>query len=298
MKLKMLALVAALASGSVLAQPIYFNVGADFGGNFANKVAGPNTTGWIDSLQYTYNSTSTFTDINNNATFDIGDTVLTKGGVLTDGFTFGGAMGKNTISSLLPKQISGESHNGFENPWSMTFGFNNLQGALAYDPVNGTGIKYTSGTISFYMYSVAAPVTGLASLTRVFDMVVTGSEYSSSGGFINGYLSNFGNVNWNGVAVGNIFNTRFQNGLKSFEQITQTLDADGNPRKIEFALDFNGNQLRPNVSFNQAGGTASASANHDGSVAFNVQVSEPASLAMLGLGLLGLGLSRSRKARK
>lgn len=294
MKVKVLAVAFALMSGAAMAQPVYINVGSDFGSNGFNKVAGPNSTGWVEDLQYNYTSSSSFTDANNNGVFDAGDTVLSSGGTKLPSFDPAVDFGDNSITSLLPKQIGGQSHNGYFNDWFMTFGFDNLTGFMDYNPIDGFGLRYTGGTISFYAALMNVPAAQ-TQLVRIFDLIVTGSEYSASGLFLDGYVGNYGATAFNGVATTDMFNTSFNGANKTFGDITSTLGADGNPIKMKFRVDLNSNSVRPNIVYQNAGDTVVQGATHDGSISFNAQVSEPASVAMLGLGLLGLGFMRKRK---
>lgn len=296
MKVKALALVASLLAAPVFAQPIYIDIGANYGGN-ANKAAGVTTTGWLEELQFNYNSWSTVFDSNNNGTVDAGDVITSTGGLKGSGFNnFAGLFGNNSISSFLPQQFGafGPSNNGHKNTWELSFGFDNLVGTI--DAFGG--VNWTSGTISFYAstdVSSCAIANNTACFTRLFDMNVTTGGNIPSATILAGYLSNFNTTDSiNGVVAGDVFNTKSNGVDKSFRDIHDELALDGLQQKFNFLVDQNVAALPAVTNYDAATKTFTlARAVHDGSISFSVP--EPTSVAVLGLGLLGLGFSRRNK---
>lgn len=297
MKFKALALVGALLATPVVAQPIYIDIGADYGGN-ANTAAGTTTTGWLDELQFNYNSWSQVFDSNNNFTIDAGDVITSSGGLLGSGFNnFIAQYGNNSISSFLPQEFGafGPSNNGYKSGWELSFGFNNLTGVID----GFGGVNWVSGTISFYATTNVGACAGANNIncfTRLFDMNVTNGGNIPSATILNGYLSNFNTTDSiNGVVAGDIFNTEFLGSNMSFRDIHDMLALDGKQQNFHFLVDQNVAALPAVTGYDAGTKTFTlAKALHDGSLAFDVP--EPTSIAILGLGLLGLGLSRRKQA--
>ncbi len=297
MKFKALALVGALLAAPVVAQPIYIDIGADYGGN-ANTAAGTTTTGWLDELQFNYNSWSKVFDSNGNGTIDAGDVITSSGGLLGSGFNnFISQYGNNSISSFLPQEFGafGPSNNGYKNGWELSFGFNNLSGVID----GFGGVNWVGGTISFYATTnvgACAAANNINCFTRLFDMNVTNGGNIPSATILNGYLTNFNSAqSINGVIAGDIFNTKFGGINQSFRDIHDALASVGQQQNFQFIVDQNVAALPAVTGYDPVTKTFTlARALHDGSLAFNVP--EPTSIAILGLGLLGLGLSRRKQA--
>lgn len=297
MKFKALALVGALLATPAIAQPIYIDIGANYGGN-ANYVDGTTTTGWLEELQFNYNSWSKVQDANNNFTIDAGDIITSSGGLLGSGFNnFIAQYGNNSISSFLPQEFGafGPSNNGYKSGWELSFGFNNLTGVID----GFGGVNWVSGTISFYATTNVGACAGANNIncfTRLFDMTVTNGGNIPSATVLNGYLSNFNTTDSiNGVIAGDIFNTAFGGNNMSFRDIHDLLALDGKQQNFKFLVDQNVAALPAVTGYDAGTKTFTlAKALHDGSLAFNVP--EPTSIAILGLGLLGLGLSRRKQA--
>lgn len=296
MKLATLALVSALVAVPAIAQPIYIDIGTNFGGG-ANKAAGATTTGWLDELQFKYRSWSTVVDTDNNNTLNAGDVITSTGGVDGSGFNnWLGQYGSNSISSFIPQDFGGfgPSDNGFKSGWEMTFGFTNLTGTLD----SFGGVNWQSGTISFYATTNIGGCVGSNSkscLTRLFDMEVTTGGNIPSGTVLSGYMTNFNTTDsFNGVLAADVFNINAGGVAKSFKQLSDELALQNMQQAFTFRVDQNVAQL-PAVTGKNGNVFTLASAFHDGSLSF--AVSEPTTLAVMGLGLMGLFYRRrSQKA--
>lgn len=273
-------------SGTAAADQFYIDIGSDQGGN-ANTAAGATTTGWLDQLSFLYESTSVITDggVGGANVLSVGDTILSKGGIENGNFVDPSGISTNLINGFEPAQTTfgGPSNNGFGsgagNEWGLTFGFDDLMGTW-----NGSGFTYTAGTISMYYYDNTMVST--AGFVRLFDLNVISGGDTGNATVLNGKLGNFGALaSVNGVDAADVFNL----ALGSFG------DLSGPPNNQ--MVRFNASQdTQPLKDLTFAGGTADTGGTHNGSMNFT-QVPEPASLAILGLGLLGFAGTRRRKAK-
>ena len=277
-KLITAAIVALSFAGTAAADPVYMDVGVDFGGN-NNTAAGSTTTGWVDQLTYLYESTSKITDNDANGVLSAGDTILSSGGIFNDNFSGIANLTSNLITSFEPAALGafGPSDNDLNNDWGLTFGFTDLMGFWS-----GTGMVYTSGTIEMYYYELAG-LSGLGDLVHLFDLNVAGGGDTGQATVLQGSLSNFGTDLINGVAAGDVFNT----ALGSFEDYTNASSSNN----VYFSVS---QDTQPLTGLNFVNGVADVGGTHNGSL--NFQVPEPTSIAILGLGLLGLAGARRRKS--
>lgn len=282
-KLITAALVTLAFAGTATADQIYIDNGANYGGNNGNTAAGDTTTGWKDSLTFKYNSTSIVTDVDLNG-LDVGDTIISSGGLIA-----GAGLGQNLITSMInTEDDNGPSDNGYGTPnWRLSFSFDDLMGTF-----NGSDFVYNSGTIDMFLFDASVGYTGVNRGTQIhlFSMDIASHNAMSGNHIYAGDLGNFGTDVINGVAAGDIFNIAYGNSSISFEDYAALTN-----NNVRFRLDQNTDGIDPNT-FVQIGGTNTFRVNgsHDGSIEF--EVPEPASIAILGLGLLGFAGARRRKS--
>lgn len=291
MKKLLLASALALTTTVAVADPIFLDVGQDFGGN-GNVATTSSSTGWIDQLTYIYQSETTVVDVDGSfsgtaaSLLTDGDSIVTNGGFINGDLS---SLSTNLITGLNPQQTTfgGPSDNGYGGDWGLTFQINNLMGTVA----GGTNqyLDYTSGAISIYYYQ--AGMTSTADFIELFTINVTNSGLTASGSFVGGNVSNYGTDLVNGVVAGDVFNSLL-GGFKEYSEDQVSPDfavnslLDYNTEDVTSA-DFLGTDAEGNNVFMVEG-------QHDGSITFNVP--EPASIAILGLGLLGLAGARRRKS--
>ena len=251
-----LAVSSVMASGSALATPFTINV------NAFDTTPFPGTdgvTGLIHQLGLNWSATSVFTDDNGVAGINNGDSVLDTG--------FGAI---NTYLDASAQPVAGgfEGNEGVGGSHLLRFDYNNLMGkVVATDGGNGILAKYTSGQINVYYDNDPANLAtdGLA---------MTLDVYNSTGTI--GNLILFSKVTYVNP------NTFFFNGVTDWNDLTVAITS---------RLDFN---LDPEP-LTQIGNTNqyTRTAKLDGSASFNVP--EPGVLALMGLGLVGIGFSRRNK---
>jgi len=299
MKKLLLASALALTTSVAVADPIFIDVGQDFGGN-ANFAVDTNTTGWVDQLTHLYQSSSTVVDLDDSFNFVDASTLLTDGDSITTngGFVDGdlSSVSTNLITGLNPSQTTfgGPSNNGINGSWGLTFQIEDLMGTINGDGA-GQYLDYTSGTISFYYFDSSMAAT--TDFIELFTIDITSSGLTASGSFVRGNLTDFGTdlvgLGGDAVLAGNVFNLQ-QGGFKDYAESTPDADL-----AIRSLIDYNTEDLEDSditfLGFDADLHAVVALAGlHDGSVSFNVP--EPTSLAILGLGLLGFAGSRRRKS--
>lgn len=239
------------------------------------------STAPITELNFNYQSNSTITDSDGNGFLSAGDSIDSIGGAELYNDVVGSALDLSELNAALANNfISGSTPflalpiSGYNSKWAMTFSLNNLSGTF-----NGSVFDYTSGEIDVY---------GLYSSTTDFVYDSFESLFTIS---IDGTTTIAGDINYTGTItdVGSDYFTQTQNG----ETFGVTLGDIGGTTFVNIDQNAFGSSISP--VFAAAGGTQNTGiTGHDGTITFSVP--EPASIAILGLGLLGFAGARRRKS--
>lgn len=289
----------ALGGLSMSAHALPFNFYVDLtgtangGGNLGtdDSVTGVKTEAGV---RYDSKTTITTAEVGN---VKVGDSITTVGGLnLNGGFDLS-LFPTNYFDGLTPSSDSEgftaddtAIDNGTGN-WGLTFTMN-LSGKIntLAAPNVVDSVHYDSGLIEVYL--VREDGAGGIEAINAFDMNVTGSDPSNTSNFLV-----FGDIGFSGnedAALADMFHLDGLTcldpaGGTSFKELSECASP---PITVTFVVDQNLNDatasfLGPN--------TAQLTGNHDGSVDFGAEIPEPATMLLLGGGLLGLGFTARRR---
>lgn len=273
--LKTLAVASLLAASTgAMASPFYFDVGTNFSNADSATKVNPNSTAIKEyfGTQY-FSQTLVNTSVANTLT--VGDTITTYLGINPASANITAQTAATNYLTFVPSQ-PGSANNGLGNDWYLSFSTNNLTGKISSlaDPLKPQ-VNYTGGTIAL-LVSLDAGTT----FKTFANLNVTGSAYTTANN-----LQVTGNLGFAGLdpTLAAIF--KQASGTSFYDAVVNQLAI------ATFELDQN--LTTPTISIIDST-TAKLSGQHGGQLRVNIP--EPATLALLGIGLVGIGASRRKTA--
>ncbi len=288
MKRSVLAAAVLAISGSSYAAPFYLDVGTNYDGQIApagDKVC-DTCTSVKDEILFTYQSSTTILDTNDDDQIGAGDTIITDGGLAV------GGLGNNQVTGFTPNEVFGaDSNNGYgENPgYLISFSITGLAGVV--NGVSGTGVPlFTYGPGVIEMFITFDGVT----FNNFMDIAVAGGGATGVSTILEGTVD-FTNVD---AGYNDLFHSAVASceGDDSFFAIWSNCgEGAGELLAIDFFASFDTNIFVSDFTPDNPNSPTvfTLTSNHDGSATFAVP--EPSTVLLLGSAAMLGGLARRKK---